>query len=127
MRRIKALQLILSLPPSYKHMQPILMYKKDIVVYSEVTSKLISEERRMNVESRPLENSMFAVCEHGKKKRNSVKKIVRWRYCQTGHVKKNCRKGGAGSTNSSKEEYDVTNIVSLQEEDDEFQIYVLMA
>ena len=47
----KALRLILSLPPSYKHMQPILMYGKETVVYSEVTSKLISEERRMIGES----------------------------------------------------------------------------
>ena len=44
----KALRLILSLPPSYKHMQAILMYGKEIVVYFEMTSKLISEERRIN-------------------------------------------------------------------------------
>ena len=116
----KALRLILSLPPSYKHMQPILMYGKETIVYSEVTSKLISEERRMIGESRPSENSVFAVCEYGKKNKNFVKKVVCWGCGQTGHVKKNCRKGGAGSANSSREADDVTNVVSLVEGDGEF-------
>lgn len=115
----KALRLILSLPPSYKHMQPILMYGKDTIVFSEVASKLISEERRIIEESRPSENSVLAVCERGKKK-NSVNKIVCWKCGQTGHLKKNCRKGGAGSASSSKEEGDVANIVSLEKGDDEF-------
>ena len=68
----KALRLILSLPPSYKHMQPILMYGKETVIYSEVTSKLISEERKIIGESRPSKNSVFTVCEHGKKKRKTL-------------------------------------------------------
>ena len=56
----KALRLIWSLPSSYQHMQPILMYGKDTVNFSEVTSKLISEEKRLrNGESR--ENSALVV------------------------------------------------------------------
>ena len=46
----KALRLIWSLPPSYEHMQTVLMYGKENVNFSEVTSKLISEERRLKME-----------------------------------------------------------------------------
>ena len=63
---------------------------------------------------------MFVVCEHGKKKKNSVKKIVCWGCGQTGHVKKNYRKHEASSASSFKEEDDVTNVVSLEVGDGEF-------
>ena len=43
----KALHLIWSLLTSYEHMKPILMYGKDTVIYSEFTTKLLSEERRL--------------------------------------------------------------------------------
>ncbi|PON35936.1 hypothetical protein PanWU01x14_332220 [Parasponia andersonii] len=43
----KAMRFIWSLPPSYEHMKPILVHKKKIVVYSEVTSKLLFEEKRL--------------------------------------------------------------------------------
>ena len=43
----KALCLIWSLPTSFEHMKPILMYGKDMVIYSKVTTKLLCEERRL--------------------------------------------------------------------------------
>ncbi|KAL4591141.1 hypothetical protein LXL04_004091 [Taraxacum kok-saghyz] len=43
----KALRLILSLPSSYEHMKPILMYGKETLKYADVTGKLLSEEKRM--------------------------------------------------------------------------------
>ena len=43
----KALRIIWSLPTSYEHMKPISMYGKDTVIYSKVTTKLLSEERRL--------------------------------------------------------------------------------
>ena len=46
----KALPLIWSLPTSYEHMKLILMYGKDTVIYSEVTTKLLFEERRLGSE-----------------------------------------------------------------------------
>ena len=46
----KALRLIWSLPTSYEHMKLILMYGKDTVIYSEVTTKLLFEERRLGNE-----------------------------------------------------------------------------
>ncbi|KAK6145153.1 hypothetical protein DH2020_021973 [Rehmannia glutinosa] len=53
----KALRLILSLPHSYKHMKPILMYGKETLIFVEVTSKLISKERRLMSDGRTQENS----------------------------------------------------------------------
>jgi hypothetical protein len=43
----KALRLILFLPSSYEHMKPILIYGNEKILFSEVTSKLLSKERRL--------------------------------------------------------------------------------
>ena len=40
----KVLQFIWSLPSSYEHMKPIMMYEKEAVVLSEFTSELFFEE-----------------------------------------------------------------------------------
>ena len=44
----KALRLILSFPSSYEHMMPILIHVNDKILFSEVTSKLLTEERRLS-------------------------------------------------------------------------------
>ena len=73
----KALRPIRSLPPSYEHMQTILIYGKDNVNFSEVTSKLISEERRLkNGENKSSESTSLSVCENGRKNKGSKKKII---------------------------------------------------
>ena len=59
----KASRLIWPLPSSYEHMKLILMYGKETMVFSEVTSKLFSEKKRLssgggNISS---EDSPFAV------------------------------------------------------------------
>lgn len=41
------LRLIWSLLPSYEHMKPILINGKEKIIFSEVTSKLLVEERRL--------------------------------------------------------------------------------
>ena len=41
----KALRLVLSLPFSYEHMKPILMYRKETLKFTDVTSKLLLEEK----------------------------------------------------------------------------------
>ena len=46
----KALRLIWSLLTSYEHMKPILMYGKDMVIYSKVTTKLLFVERRLGTD-----------------------------------------------------------------------------
>ena len=43
----KALRLVLSLLSSYEHMKPILMYEKEALKFTDVTTKLLSEEKRL--------------------------------------------------------------------------------
>ena len=84
-------------------MKPILMYGKETVVFSEVTNKLLSEERRLGSEKKSSLQESALVVEGWKKKKNSMKRVC-WTCGQSGHVKKNCPKSGAGPTNSSKSE-----------------------
>ena len=52
---------------SYEHIKPISMYGKDTVIYSKVTTKLLSEERRLGSDKSvsTVENSL--VVKEGKK------------------------------------------------------------
>ncbi|PON86199.1 Zinc finger, CCHC-type [Trema orientale] len=105
----KALRFIWSLPPFYEHIKPILVYGKETVVFSEVTSKLLSEERRLmgggsNV---PSESSALAV--DTRKKNSEKKNIICWGCRQFGHYKRNCQKSGAGSVKISKSD-DAANV-----------------
>jgi hypothetical protein len=105
----KALSLILSLPSSYEHMKPILIHGKENILFSEVTSKLLSEERRLSGgHNSTHENSVLAVA-NWKKKKPMKGNLVCWRCGQLGHLKRNCPKRGAGSAECSKN----ANIVSL--------------
>ncbi|KAE8665938.1 hypothetical protein F3Y22_tig00112523pilonHSYRG00165 [Hibiscus syriacus] len=115
----KALRLIWSLPSSYEHMQTVLMYGKENVNFSEVTSKLISEERMLkNGENKSSESGALSVCGNRNKYKGSKKKIICWRCGQPGYLKKDCKNGGANSANGSKS--DATNVVVFENEDDEF-------
>ena len=117
----KALRLIWSLPPSYEHMQTVLMYGKENVNFSEVTSKLIFEESRLkNGENKSSENAALSVCGNGKKNKGSKKKIICWGCGQPGHLKKDCKNGGADSANGSKSQ--ATNAIVFANEDDEFSL-----
>ncbi|KAL5763017.1 hypothetical protein ACOSP7_019281 [Xanthoceras sorbifolium] len=113
----KALRLILSLPSSYEHMKPILVYGKETLNFAEVTGKLLSEERRLKGGGRTSSEDTALVASNGSnwKKNNSRKKIFCWACGQSGHVKKNCQNGGAGSAGSSNNQ---ANSVSC--EDTEF-------
>ncbi|KAK6151362.1 hypothetical protein DH2020_013997 [Rehmannia glutinosa] len=67
----KALRLILSLPHSYEHMKPILMYGKKALIFAEVTGKLLSEERRLMSDGRTsTENSVAVAVSKVRKKDN---------------------------------------------------------
>ena len=73
----KKLRLIWSLSPSYEHMKTILMYRKQNMNFSEVTIKLISEEKRLkNKENKSYESASLSVCGNGKKYKGSKKKII---------------------------------------------------
>ncbi|KAL5768388.1 hypothetical protein ACOSP7_014940 [Xanthoceras sorbifolium] len=113
----KALRLILSLPSSYEHMKPILVYGKETLNFAEVTGKLLFEEKRLKGRGRTSSEDTTLVASNGSnwKKNNSRKKIFCWACGQSGHVKKNCQNGGAGSAGSSNNQ---ANSVSC--EDTEF-------
>ena len=86
---------------SYEHMKSILMYEKETVVFSEVTSKLLSKERRLGSEMKSSFQESALAVEGWKKKKNSMKRVC-WTCGQSGQVKKNCSKSGAGSASSFK-------------------------
>lgn len=110
----KALRLILSLPSSYEHMKPILMYGKETLKFADVSGKLLSEEKRL--EGRNLNSSEGTVLltRQGKKK-NSGKNLICWKCGQSGHVKSNCP-GGVGS---AKDSNSAANNVSILMGDDD--------
>ena len=119
----QALRLIWSLPSSYEHMKPILIHGKEKIIFSEVTSKLFSEERRLGGgRNGPPGNLALVVAGNGKKKNSMKMKVVCWGCGQSGHVKKNCPRAGAGSASGSKsvngDTGNETNVVSLSMEDD---------
>lgn len=107
----KALRLILSLPRSYEHMKPILVYGKETLVFAEVTGKLLLEERRLMSEGRPSsENSAMVAFSRGRKK--DSKGVVCWRCGKPGHTKRNCPGGACqGEADSAESSEQAANIV----------------
>lgn len=73
-----ALRFIWSFPPFYEHMKFILVHGKETVVFSEITSKCLSEERKLTSggSNVPSEGSALVV---DTKKKNSMKtNIICW-------------------------------------------------
>ncbi|KAL9462737.1 hypothetical protein AB3S75_000693 [Citrus x aurantiifolia] len=103
----KALRLLWSLPTSYKHLLPTLMYGKEIVDLEEVTRTLLSEERRLGGESTKITDvSALAVVGNWQKDK-SKKKGVCWGCGQSGHLKRDCHsRNGARSTSGSRSDTD---------------------
>ncbi|KAJ9566969.1 hypothetical protein OSB04_002935 [Centaurea solstitialis] len=110
----KALRLILSLSSSYEHMKLILMYGKETLKFADVTSKLLSEEKRLEGSSMTSSEGTVLVARYGKKKNSG--KVTCWKCGEFRHVKSNCP-GGVGSAKGSKSDADN---VSILMGDDEF-------
>ena len=72
----KEFRLIWSLSTSYEHMKPISMYRKDTMIYSEVTTKLLYEERGLGIEKNASTVENALVVKEGKKK--NFGKVVCW-------------------------------------------------
>ena len=86
-----------------------------------MTSKLISKERRLkNGENKSSESAALSVCGNGKKNKGSKKKIIYWGCGQPKHLKKDCKNGGADSTNGSKSH--ATNVIVFENKDNEFSL-----
>ena len=92
-------------------MKPILMYGKETVIYSKITTKLLSKERRLVSDKNASTDENELVVKERKKKKFG--KIVCWVCGQSGHIKKKYPKGGAGSTNGSDSQ---TNTVIFDDE-----------
>lgn len=97
----KALRLILSLPPSYVHLKPVLMYGKESLSFEEVATKIISEERRMKNDESTSSSSMLLTRSGANGKKIHAKNLVCWECGKPGHVKRNCP-GGAVSEKDSE-------------------------
>lgn len=110
----KALRLVLSLPQSYEHMKPILVYGKETLVFAEVTGKLLSEERRLMSEGKTSSETL-AMAASSKGKKKDSKGGVCWRCGKPGHLKRNCPggggacQGGADSAGSSERVANITD------------------
>ncbi|PON56879.1 hypothetical protein TorRG33x02_294980 [Trema orientale] len=88
----KALRFIWSIPPSYEHMKPILVHGKETVIFSEVTSKLLSEERRLTGGGSNVPSKGSALAINSRKKNSGKKNVICWGYRQSGHLKKKLSK-----------------------------------
>lgn len=91
----KALRLILSLPSSYMHMKPVLMYGKETLSFEEVANKIISEERRMKSDESTSSSSVLVTRGGAKGKKIHGDDMVCWKCGKSGHIKRFCP-GGAG-------------------------------
>ena len=90
-------------------MKPILMYGKETLKFADVTSKLLSEEKRLEGSSMTSSEGTVLVTRQGKKK-NSGKNLTCWKCGQSGHVKSNCP-GGVGSAKDSDSSADNDSIL----------------
>ena len=97
----KALRLIWSLPPSYAHLKPVLMYGKEKLNFEEVATKIISEERRMKSDESTSSSSMLLTRSGTNEKKIHAKNLPCWKCGRSGHLKRNCP-GGAVSEKDSE-------------------------
>lgn len=114
----QVLRLIWSLPPFYEHMKPILIHGKEKIIFSEVTSKFLIEERKLVGGKNNSSENLILFNAAEKSKNFTRKKVgVCWMCRQSRHVKKNCPKGGASSTSGSRsvdgDTDNNSNIISL--------------
>lgn len=87
----KMLRLLWSLPTSYNHLLPTLIYEKETMNLEEVISTLLSEERKLSGESNETSNDSTLTIGNWKK-HNSKKKGVYWVCGQLWDLKKDCQK-----------------------------------
>jgi len=112
----KALRLILSLPPSYNHLKPVLINGKESLSFEEVATKIISEERRMKSDESTSSSSMLLTRSGANGKKIHAKNFSCCKCGMSEHLKRNCP-GGAVSKKDS--EASVTNASLVLGDDDD--------
>ncbi|KAL6518255.1 hypothetical protein OROMI_033956 [Orobanche minor] len=90
------------------------MYGKETLKYADVTSKLLSEEKRLESSSNTSSEGAVLICRNEKKK-NPLKTPTCWKCGKSGHIKRYCP-GGADSAKGSNS----ANNVSVITNDEEF-------
>ncbi|CAK8569629.1 unnamed protein product [Lathyrus sativus] len=83
----KTLRLIWSLPSSYEHIKPILIYGKETLSIEEVARKIISEERRLKGEENTSSNSVLVVRGSSYMKKNNETGVRHMKCGKLGHIK----------------------------------------
>ncbi|KAF6151613.1 hypothetical protein GIB67_010289, partial [Kingdonia uniflora] len=122
----KALQLIWSLPSSFKHLQPTLMFGKETLSFEEVTSTLLSEERRLKGSESFGENSAMVVS--GKKSFNKFIKGTCWSCGQSDHYRSDCKAGkGNGASSARVFESDTNKLATVTSNDGGEALLVMSA
>lgn len=86
----KALRLILSFIFSYEYMKSILMYIKEALNFSEVSEKLMLEEKSLTSEGRTSYEDLAMITSNFKKKNDYMQKTCCWKCGQSRHLRRNC-------------------------------------
>ncbi|CAK8537510.1 unnamed protein product [Lathyrus sativus] len=86
----KALRLIWSLPSSYEHIKPVLIYGNETLSFEKVASKIISKERRLKVKENTSSNSVLVARGRSYLKKNNETGVKCWKYGKLGHIKYKC-------------------------------------
>ncbi|KAF6161728.1 hypothetical protein GIB67_009097 [Kingdonia uniflora] len=121
----KALQLIWSLPSSFKHLQPTLMYGKETLSFEEVTSTLLSEERRLKCSKSFGENSTMVVS--GMRSFNRFRKGTCWSCGQSGHYRSDCKAGKGNRASSVRDSESDTNKLAMATSNDGDEALLMVA
>ncbi|CAK8536318.1 unnamed protein product [Lathyrus sativus] len=75
----KDLRLIWSLPYSYQHIKSVLIYGNETLSFEEVSSKIISEERRLKGEENTSSNSVLVARGRSYVKKNNETHLKCWK------------------------------------------------
>ncbi|KAF6161972.1 hypothetical protein GIB67_020028 [Kingdonia uniflora] len=111
-----ALQLIWSLPSTFKHLQPSLMYGKESLSFEEVTSTPRSEKRRLKDSESLGKNSVMVVS--GKRSFNRFIKGTCWCFGQSGHYRSDCKaRKGIGASSTRGFESDTNKLATVTSND----------
>jgi hypothetical protein len=112
----KALRLILSLPPSYVHLKPALMYEKENLSFEEVVTKIISEERRMKNDESTSSNSMLLTRSGANGKKIHAKNLPCWKCGRSGYLKRNCPSGAVSEKDFEKSASNISLVLGYDGE-----------
>ncbi|CAL5197014.1 unnamed protein product [Lathyrus oleraceus] len=111
----KSLRLIWSLPSSYEHIKPVLIYEKETLRFEEVVSKNIYEEIRLKGEKNTSSNLVLVARGRSYVKKKNETGVRCWKCGMIGHIKYKCPDGPVSEKDS---ESNASNVSLVVKEDD---------